>query len=741
MENTSHPTTTGSTHTWRFFRAGGLDLVRIETADDLRNLEYLDQKLWTALACPVKGLELDEKTLALIDTDLDGRVRAPEVIGAVNWTCDALNDPAVIINSTGGLPLSAIKDPALLASAQEILASLGKAGSPTIGLADVTDTAKIFSQTKFNGDGVVVPASAGADTATHQVITEIIATVGGVPDRCGAAGVDASKVAAFQAELAAFDSWTKQGETDAAKLKPAGDGTAAALAAVLAVRAKVDDFFARCRLAAFDARALNALNRQETEYLALAAKDLSITADEVSGFPIARVAAGGLLPLDTGVNPAWAGAISTLAAAAVGPLLGAGKVNLSESEWTALKAAVAPFEAWSSAKAGTAVAPLGVARARELLAGSWAEKVTALIEQDKKLEPQFTAIAGVEKLVRFHRDLYRLLMNFVSFSDLYNPRTPATFQAGTLYLDARSCELCIRVDGPNTLAAMSKAYIAYCTCTRQGAAPMTIAACFTQGDSDYLFVGRHGVFYDRKGRDWEAVITSIVENPISIRQAFWSPYKKFVRMIEEQIAKRAAAADAASSAKLASAAESTANADKLKPAEPAKKVDVGTVAALGVAFGALTTAFGYFLGFFKGMPVWQLPLVILAVVLLISLPSMIIAALKLRQRTLGPILDGNGWAVNGRVAINIPFGTSLTEMARRPVGSGYTSEDPFGEKGSPWLAYVMLLLLLAVAAVAIRWEATKHGGRYFWQDRSAPAEVPAAAAEPAPEAAAPAPTP
>ena len=58
---------------------------------------------------------------------------------------------------------------------------------------------------------------------------------------------------------------------------------------------------------------------------------------------------------------------------------------------------------------------------------------------------------------------------------------------------------------------------------------------------------RHGQnHYDRKGRDWDATITKIVDNPISIRQASWSPYKKFVRMIEEQIAKRAAAAEAAS---------------------------------------------------------------------------------------------------------------------------------------------------------------------------------------------------
>ena len=66
---------------------------------------------------------------------------------------------------------------------------------------------------------------------------------------------------------------------------------------------------------------------------------------------------------------------------------------------------------------------------------------------------------------------------------------------------------------------------------------MTIAAAFTDGDSDNLMVGRNGVFYDRQGRDWDAVITSIVDNPISIRQAFWSPYKKLVRMMEEMAAK------------------------------------------------------------------------------------------------------------------------------------------------------------------------------------------------------------
>ncbi|MCE9634073.1 MAG: hypothetical protein K8T90_00070, partial [Planctomycetes bacterium] len=140
-----------------------------------------------------------------------------------------------------------------------------------------------------------------------------------------------------------------------------------------------------------------------------------------------------------------------------------------------------------------------------------------------------------------------------------------------------------------SLAGMAKAYLAYCDCSRPSGEKLTIAAAFTGGDSDFLMVGRNGIFYDRKGRDWDATITKVVENPISIRQAFWAPYKKLVRLIEEQAAKRAAAADAEADAKIAAAAATAANADKaVKPAEP-KKIDIGTVAALGVAFGAIGT--------------------------------------------------------------------------------------------------------------------------------------------------------
>jgi hypothetical protein len=314
-------------------------------------------------------------------------------------------------------------------------------------------------------------------------------------------------------------------------------------------------------------------------------------------------------------------------------------------------------------------------------------------------------------MVHYRRDLHRLLQNFVNFADFYDPGRPAIFQAGTLYLDGRSCHLCVKVDDPAAHAALagpSRLFIAYCECRRPGES-MKVAACFTQGDSDYLSVGRNGLFYDRKGRDWDATIVRIADNPISIRQAFWSPYKKLARMIEDQVTKFAAAKDKESEAKMGSAAQGlTGAATGQKPPARAEPVDVGRmvgiIAALGVGAGAVGTLFGGFVSGFMGLQPWWAKIVAVAgVFLAISGPSMLLAALKLRQRNLGPVLDANGWAINGRVKVNLPLGTALTDRAVLPPGSSRSLQDPFVDEAARsrrTLAWTLLVALAAALAAA-----------------------------------------
>ena len=315
---------------------------------------------------------------------------------------------------------------------------------------------------------------------------------------------------------------------------------------------------------------------------------------------------------------------------------------------------------------------LGLPRVREILAGDAPAKITALIAQDQALEPEVNAIAAVEKLIRFHRDLHTLCVNFVSFKNFYSRTTPAIFQAGRLYLDQRSCDLCLTVEDAGrhaTMAGLAGAYLAYVDCVRKATGEkLSVLAIFSQGDDDNLMVGRNGIFYDRKGRDYDATITKIVANPISLRQAFWAPYKKLVRMIEEQVAKRAAAATSAGTA----------------PAAKKPFFDPSVIALISLALGSISAAFASVLVYLGKFEAWQLPFVLAGVMLAISGPSLVLAFIKLRKRNLGPILDANNWALNAKAKINVPLGTSLTDIAKLPPGAVVDVSDRYAEKSVLW---------------------------------------------------------
>ncbi|NTV13765.1 MAG: hypothetical protein HGA96_07555 [Desulfobulbaceae bacterium] len=703
-----------SPHHWHFFRAGGIDQVKLTCGADLLNLGQLDQKLWMVLSCPTQGLEFDNRTLELIDTDQDGQIRATELLEAINWTAALLRDPDDLIRQSPTLPLAAInttlpEGEQILRAAQQILGNLGKPEATEISGEDTADTLKIFSQTRFNGDGII-PLDAADDPTVLATLADIAACLGTETDRSGKPGIDQVKADQFFTEAQAYSAWRQKSATNPALL-PLAETSATAATTLRNVQAKIDDFFTRCSLAAFDPKAGAVLNRQEADYLALAGQELTASNPDIASFPLAAIAAGAALPLHNGVNPAWASKLASLQTEVIIPLLGQ-KDTLTEAEWLSLKTSFATYEEWLSQKEGSGVEQLGPERIEEILAGNSHAGINELLARDLALEPEANAIADVDRLVRFHRDLFLLTNNFVSFHGFYTRQSKAVFQAGTLYLDQRHCDLCILVENPDmhtATAHLSRTFLAYCDCIRKGSGEkIAIVAAFTDGDSDDLMVGRNGIFYDRRGRDWDATITKIVENPISIRQAFWSPYKRVLRWIEEQVAKRAAAADTAAHGRLTDTAAASGEAAVTgQPPETKSKFDVGVVAAIGVAVGGLVAALGAILQAFFGLGLWM-PLGLVAMMLMISGPSMLIAGLKLHQRNLGPLLNANGWAVNARARINIPFGASLTQVAQLPAGSSRSLEDPFAEPSRLW---PKLLTVLIVILLITFW--LNHSGRLY----------------------------
>jgi hypothetical protein len=732
-----------SPHRWRFFRSGGFDQVRLETAQDLENLGQLDQKLWSVLGCPTTGLEFDSRTLALIDGDGDGQIRSPEIVAAVRWVCDVLKDPAILFKDGDTLALVDFdtdhpEGAKLAASARQILAYMGKPDADTICLEDVSDLTKLFTPDHYNGDGIV-PAELAESPELRELIGKIIECCGGETDRSGASGIDAEKLEAFFAQAKAFVAWWEKADAGTETVLPLGPETAAAALLVEALKPKIDDYFTRCQLAAFDLRATESLNPASETYAALAEQSISAASSQVASLPLAKIAADASLPLSKGVNPAWAGDLARFRDEVVAPIMGE-RDSLTAAEWASLSARFDAYRAWMSERPDTPVNGLEPAFLKGVIADGSQAALAGLIERDKQSETAAESVECVERVLRYRRDLVTLLNNFVSLTDFYSKRKKAIFQAGTLYLDQRSCELCMRVsnmDKHSTLAPFSGTYLVYCSCQRKDELPITIVAAMTGGEVDELLVpGRNGVFYDRQGRDWNATVAKVVENPVSVRQAFWSPYRRIGRMIGEQIQKFAAAREKAVDDKAAaSVATTAAKADgPVAPAAPPVPFDIakfaGIFAAIGLALGAIGTALAAVVGGLLSLPIWQLPLVVVGVMFLISGPSMLLAWLKLRQRNLGPLLDANGWAVNTRARINIPFGGSLTGLATLPKGASRSLDDPYAEKRTPWKRYVFLIVLIAV--IAGLWQ---QGVLQMWIERArSVTEAPSAAVEPAPAA-------
>ena len=693
---------------WEFANIGGASRVKITTGEDIAHLDELDPKMWTVLSCPVTGLEIDEKSLAYIDADADGKIRVADVIATSQWLSGAVKNLDVLVQETDSIDIEHLDQEnaagqKLYKSAKQILENLGKEGT-VISLADTKDIAAIFAKTRFNGDGIITEASTD-DADEKAAIAAAVAAFGGVADRSGAAGINAEMIENFYKALAEYAAW--QASVVEA---PFGDKTDAAIAAYNALDAKVKDFFMRSKLAAFSPDSAAALDVQTASIASISADNLTGKTDEIAAYPIARITGKPEIDLTAQVNPAWSAQFDLIKTVAL-----EGKTVLTEADWAAVGAQFAAYTGWKAAKAGAAVEALGLDAVKKFIEQDKKAALLDLVAQDAALAEEAANIDMVDKFLHILRDFYRLVRNFVTLHDFYDKdrKVSAIFQSGRLIIDQRECRLCMKVTDMgkhNASAATSGMFLVYCDCTtKTKPGKLTIVAAVTVGEIGDLIVGKNAVYYDNAGLEWDAVITKIVDNPISVAQSFWSPYRRMAKTVENLINKSAAdkdakmMADATAKINAAPAALPAGTDPKAAPAA-APPFDIakfaGIFAAIGMALGMIGSALVAIFKGLKAMAWWKLILVFVAIMLVISGPAMVLAWLKLRRRNIAPLLNANGWAVNAASKISIPFGETLTDAAKYPK---MKLTDPYAKAGlAPWKKW-LISLSAVVVAVGVLW--------------------------------------
>ena len=692
-------------HTWTFQRVGGLDQVVLKNADDIINLANLDPKLWVALSCPTTGLDFDQRTLQLLDSDNDGRIRIPDILDAISWAKDKIVSFDNIVQSSETLPLSQIDDSTeqgkkLLVTAHSILANLNKSQADYLTQDDVQQSLKINASKLYNGD-LIFPPSGELSPEMQNFIQIAIKTTGAQKDMSGQDGINLEIAQTFVKNLKSWQAW----QTDISNTQtPFGENRSEIWKLVQELKPKIDDYFLRVELAQYAPQAQNALNVDE-KYIVPTQNGL-LSDQALAELPLSKIDSNNSLDLVNGLNPLWKSKIIRFRALVASHLTDPNQ--LTSQEWQDIQTGLNAYATLISSKPDMQqlnVATKPTASIEDIPSnqianftnGNLLSEFEKMVDQDNKTPISASDVFVLEKLVLFQKHFYRLLINFASFAEFFSLDHYAAFQLGKLYIDGRCATLCVAVDNiakHSTMADYSELCLLYCECTRHGQ-KQTIVAAITAGQGDLLMEGRNGVFIDNEGNDWDANVVKMITKPISIQQAIWAPYQRIGRLITEQINKWASSKDADIEKTSTQAIQN-----------PENKFDigksVGIFAAIGLAIGAIGTALATIFQAIFSLTWWQFPLVILGLFLIISGPSVILAWLKLRRRTLGPLLEASGWAINGQVKINLLLGGLLTSKAELPANAKRNLTDPLRKRNKKariifWSAILVGVVMVGTA--------------------------------------------
>ncbi len=676
-------------HAWVFQRYGRSYQPVVDSAASLRAAADLDAALWLATVAPVEALRADPALLRCLDADGDGRIRVGEFKEAIRWLFSRLSDPSGVDEASTTLRISALhgEDPAGQAL-RDVLERI-RAGRPEPGPESVTieETRKIIRSIEARpagSIGVIVP-DAASDEEIRVFLEAILKTTGGGDAGGGRKGVGRADLDRFETAASDYLAWHERGRlpegSKTTEIRPLGVDTERAAAAIGCVREKIDEYFTLC-----EAVALGEVLRCEVWPARLDGLPSMLAGagefrELMERSPVAEPRPDRILELDGPLNPYYEPVLSAFHTEAAQPLLGHPVARLSDADWRQIKARIQPFLNWQDSRKGVDVAPLGVAWLQACLSDGRAGRVREMIEESLSSGIVLDHVRSAEKLALLQGGLLALANNFICCPDLYHCSRRALFEEGTLIMDGRRFNLAVRVlDRAEHLRSTEKGamFVLYLQLdhapsgrTREVAVPVTYG---TQG---LLEVGKRGVFEDVEGTQWMARVVHLLDRPVSLREAVIEPFVRLGRAITGRIEAITSAAEKrmeqAGTEAVSTVHDTTVGAaprPAAAPAAPAQPAQLGgALAGGGIALAALGGSMAFMTRTLAGLRWWQVFAGFGGIILAVLVPTIVIAAIRLRSRDLSVLLEGSGWAINARMRLSREQSRQFTRRPPYPSGS------------------------------------------------------------------------
>ena len=691
----------------KFRRFGRCLHLRIDTADDLEHAIDLDESRWVATGAPMPAMNCDPTFLKHVDTDHNERIMCFEVKAAIRWLFRSLDDRDGITRRQTSLKLEAIdtddaEGAKIHAAALKILDHLDQDAADEITLEQTRQIKAMLEGAAVSEAGVVLPEAAEAEDV-RRFLADVIATVNGVPHPSGQPGVSKDELEEFLAEAKAYIDWRTRGEDESA-IMPLGADTGQAFALLARLREKIDQYFAQCEAVALDERAAERI-RAGDEYLeALDLSDRESIAAFMTGSPLAMPRPDGLLRFAEPINPCYAADLARLREDVVATALDKKSPTMSKPQWQAVKSFFAAHAAWLSEKSGAAVEKLGLETLREYSDDRFRTAVQALIAESDKTSFRLDNVRLVEKAILYQANMLDLANNFVSFPHLYDPSSRAMFEMGSLVMDGRRLDFAVRADHRVEHAKIAKTgnmFVLYVeVLPSHGEKKYDLAVPVTAGGKGNLCVGKRGVFQDVFGGEFDARVVEMIENPISLGEAFVAPFKRLSKLLVGKIESITATAEKKLDASASATVDSVRKGEPQKaPKQSSGLLAGGLLMGGGVAIAALGSSVAYITRTLASVETYKLLIGVVVAVLAVLLPTSLVSMLKLRKRDLSAILEGSGWAINARMRLTRRQSRTFT---RRPK---YAK----GAHGIwPWWAWVLLALIVSAIAALVVWYVFWH---------------------------------